>query len=306
MRAAGTFAAVCLSGCRWGGVFVGGRSVMRNTALYTLEITGKDIGRLEKALPSIPANTPVNIAFLGNEVHGQRIRAAGVIRESGLEPVPIVSARRLTSREDLYGLLDGLHETAAPKRFLFVGGDPEPAGPFFDALELLSENFIERYGIRVAGIGAYPEGHPKIPPAKLWEALAWKCRFLHEAGCEVELTTQLGFDTALLEVWLKELRERGIDVPVRIGVPGPADAALLFRYAKQFGVASSAGILKRYGLALGQLLRRSLSDRYWDEVQALLAKNDFGTVAYHLYPFGGLEEGVAWINRRLAELSDKV
>lgn len=274
---------------------------MSATAVYTLEITGKDIAKLETVRSRIPDATPVNIAFLGNETHQQRITAAQTIRQTGLEPAPILSARRLRSRDDLYGLLDGLQQVAQPERFLFVGGDPEPAGLFFDAQALLSEQFIERYGIRHAGIGAYPEGHPKIATDKLWQALHWKHNFLTQAGCRVELTTQMGFEPAAVFDWLKQLRDQGITATVRIGVPGPADTALLLRYAKQFGIASSAGIFRRYGLSLGKLLNRSLPDRYWDGIQEGLAKHNVGDVRYHLYAFGGLDEGVDWLNNRLAE-----
>jgi hypothetical protein len=44
--------------------------------LYALEITAKNIEQIEAAQSEIPAGTPINIAFLGNETHQQRIRAA--------------------------------------------------------------------------------------------------------------------------------------------------------------------------------------------------------------------------------------
>jgi methylenetetrahydrofolate reductase (NADPH) len=40
--------------------------------------------------------------------------------------------------------------------------------------------------------------------------------------------------------WIKQLRTRGIDAPVSVGVPGSARVAKLLRFARQFGVASSA------------------------------------------------------------------
>lgn len=48
--------------------------------LYALEVTGKAIAQVQTARAAIRLGTPINIAFLGNETHAQRIHAARVIR----------------------------------------------------------------------------------------------------------------------------------------------------------------------------------------------------------------------------------
>ncbi len=276
-------------------------SNIHGQAAYALEVTGKDIRQVETAMSEIPAGTPINIAFLGNEDHSQRINAARVIRRCGFEPVPIISSRRLRSVEDLDQLLDALADEASASRFLFVGGDPSaPAGPFTDSLALLGSGVLKRHDIRNAGIVAYPEGHPKIATESLWRSLRWKYNFLRDAGCEVEITTQFGFDTDAVVRWIGQLRDEDIAAPVRIGVPGPADIGRLLRYAKQFGVVTSAAIARRYGLALTNIVRRSVADRYWKDLSDNLVGKDLGDIRYHLYPFGGMLEGVRWMNRRVS------
>lgn len=270
-------------------------------AAYTLEVTGKGIGEVEAAMSEIPPGTPIYIAFLGNEDHSQRVNAARIIRRCGFEPVPVISSRRLRSVEDLDRLLEAFAEAAAPSRFLFVGGDPAaPAGPFTDSLALLGSGVVKRHGIRHAVIGAYPEGHPKIATESLWRSLRWKYDFLRDAGCEVEITTQFGFDTDAVLRWIRQLRDEGIESTVRIGVPGPADVGKLLRYAKQFGVVTSAAIARRYGLALTSLVRRSVADRYLKDLTDNLTGEDLGDIRYHLYPFGGMLEGVRWMNSRVS------
>lgn len=267
---------------------------------YALEVTGKDIAQVEAAQAVIPPGTPINIAFLGNEDHTQRINAAKIIRACGFEPVPIISSRRLCSERDRDHLLDALIAEASPARFIFVGGDPaRPSGPFPDSLALLKSNVLERHSIRNVGIVGYPEGHPKIDTEELWRCLKWKVAFLGNAGCSVEITTQFGFDADAVVRWLGRLRDEGIDAPVRIGVPGPTDVGKLLRYARQFGVVTSAAIAGRYGLALTNLVRSSVADRYWQDLGDRLAKQDLGDIRYHLYPFGGIPDGVRWMNRRL-------
>ncbi len=266
---------------------------------YALEVTGKGIAQVESARAEIPAGTQINIAFLGNETHLQRINAARIIRTCGFEPVPIISSRRLRSRQDADDLISALIAEAAPKRFLFVGGDPSaPVGPYTDSLELLKSGILDRSDIRNAGIVAYPEGHPKIDADTLWHSLKWKNAYLQSVGCSVEITTQFGFDSSAIILWLKRLRAEGIDAPVRIGIPGPADVARLLRFARQFGVVASTAIARRYGLSLTNLLQRVGPERFWDQLQSHMDKEDLGIVLYHLYPFGGIAEGVRWMNGR--------
>jgi methylenetetrahydrofolate reductase (NADPH) len=268
--------------------------------LYALEVTGKDIAQVKASKAEIPLATPINIAFLGTEDHAQRINAARAIRECGFEPVPIISSRRLRSEQDRDGLLDAMISEANPTRFILVGGDPAiPAGPYGDSLALLKSGIIQRHDIRHVGVVAYPEGHPKIDAAALWRALKWKYAFLEDAGCTVEITTQFGFDADAIVRWIERLRAEEIDAPVRIGIPGPADVGDLLRYARQFGVVTSAGIARRYGLSLTNLLRRVGPERFFERLARGLNGRNFGPLLYHLYPFGGIADGVRWMNSHL-------
>ncbi|MGF6174517.1 methylenetetrahydrofolate reductase [Ensifer sp. 4252] len=265
---------------------------------YSLEITGKDIGQIETAKSEIPAGTPINIAFLGNESHTQRIEAAARIRQWGFEPVPIISSRRLRSVQDRDELLAGLTSAAHPTRFMLVGGDPSsPAGPYRDSLDLIAGGIIADYGISKVGIAGYPEGHPKIDRVRLWEALAEKLELLKTCGCSVEITTQFGFDADAVVDWIAQVRARGIDAPIRIGVPGPADVNRLLRFAAQFGVGSSAAIVGKYGFSLANLISKVGPDRFMSRLASGMAGRDLGTVMLHLYPFGGIAETVVWAAR---------
>lgn len=270
------------------------------SAPYTLEVTGKNAPELEKAGTAILAGTPVNIAFLGNETHAQRIEAAKRIRACGAEPVPIISSRRLRSAQDCDALIAAFIQEASPKRFMIVGGDPrEAAGPYGDSLDLLQSGVLARHGICEVVIAGYPEGHPKIPNDALWRALEWKLKFLHDAGCTVEFTTQFGFDAPAVLAWIAQLRDRGFETPVRMGVAGPTSARKLLRFANQFGVTTSAAMLRRYGLALTELVQPIAADRYWEQLQEGVERAQLRHVSWHVYPFGGVEDGARWINAKL-------
>ncbi|MEF9906894.1 hypothetical protein [Streptomyces sp. P9-A2] len=51
-------------------------------------------------------------------------------------------------------------------------------------------------------------------------------------------------------------------MPVRVGVPGPAGVRRLLRYAARFGIGTSVGIAKKYGLSLTNLVSTAGPDRF--------------------------------------------
>src|SRR3546814_11503105 len=101
------------------------------------------------------------------------------------------------------------------------------------------------------------------------------------------VVTQFGFDPDAFLAWLKEARVRGIDTPVRIGIPGPAGIKTLLRFAARCGVGASASVMMKYGASITNLLGSagpdSLVDAYADTLAA-----DHGRLRLPFYPFGVL------------------
>lgn len=268
-------------------------TILRN---YSLEITGKDGIALQDAAALIPPGTNVNVTFLGNEDLDMRIAASTAVLESGLRPVPHISARRLTSEEDLRRYLGALREIGASDRVFVVGGDPaESMGPYSDSLAVIRSGLLGEYGTMAVSISGYPEGHPDIPDPVLWQALEDKAREAETLGLELSLTTQFGFDVDPVLVWLERLRGRGISAPVRLGVPGPAGIKRLLGYAKRFGVSSSAGIVQKYGMSLTNLLGTAGPGKFLSELESRLDAGRHGAVLTHFYTFGGITATAAWV-----------
>lgn len=262
---------------------------------FSLEMTGKDVSALEEAAPFIPAGTRISVTFLGNEDLQMRVTAAAAVKRLGFVPVPHISARRLSSQGELEEFLDGLATEAAPENVFIVGGDPaEPMGPYEDSLSLIKTGLLAQYGFKHVSIGGYPEGHPDINNDQLWQALTDKYQALQELGMESAIITQFGFDADPIFSWLSELRRRGVDAPVRIGVPGPAGVKRLLNYARRFGVSSSAGIVHKYGFSLTNLLGTAGPDRMIDELAQRHDPAEHGTMMLHFYTFGGLKTTAEW------------
>lgn len=268
---------------------------------YSLEITAKDVAALREAAPLIPTETPVAITFLPGEEAQARVAAAVAVRELGFEPMPHFSARRIVSHDEFETYLAAVAQDAGVRRCFIVAGDPpEPQGPFFDTTALIETGAFERAGIRAIGVGGHPEGHPVMSPAGCWKVLERKVGEIERRGMSPLVVTQFGFDPNAFLGWLKEARHRGIDTPIRIGIPGPASIKTLLRFAARCGVGASTSVMKKYGISLTSLIGSAGPDRLVDEFADRLG-DEHGRVRLHFYPFGGIKATVEWIdgyNRR--------
>lgn len=261
----------------------------------SLEMTGKDVDALREAAPYIAPGTRVNVTFLGNEDLPMRVTAAQAVTELGFVPVPHVSARRLSSEDEFLEFLTALRDQVGATHLFAVGGDPaEPMGPYASSLELIQSGRPKELGFTDISIAGYPEGHPDISEDQLWSALEGKDAALKEQGLNGTILTQFGFDVDPVFTWIEEVRRRGIDLPIRIGVPGPAGIKRLLTYAKRFGVSTSAGIAKKYGFSLTNLLGTAGPEKMISSLDAGLTPAH-GDVKLHFYTFGGMKTTAEWI-----------
>jgi methylenetetrahydrofolate reductase (NADPH) len=265
---------------------------------FSLEMTGKDIAGLEDARPTIPEGTRVNVTFLGNEDPKLRLDAARAVQRLGFVPVPHISARRLPSRQELEQYLDGLRADGTGEEVFVIGGDPSsPHGPYPDALSIIRSGLLQKYGVRHVGISGYPEGHPTIADHALWGALADKQTELEAQGLTGSIITQFGFDVDAVLSWVQRVREIGIELPVRVGVPGPAGIRRLMTYAARFGVGTSTSIAKKYGFSLANLMGTAGPDKFLKGLSANCDPAVHGDVKVHFYTFGGLKATAEWAAR---------
>lgn len=269
------------------------RTLLTNASL---EMTGKDVPALAQLEGLLPPSSRVNITFLGNEDQAARVTAATAVVAAGLTPVPHVSARRLRSEAELVEYLAALAQAGAAETVFAVAGDPSaPEGPFEDSLTLIGSGLLEAGGVKKVSISGYPEGHPDIVEQALWDALERKCALLTQLGMADSIITQFGFDAQKALHWVEQTRSRGIEIPVRIGVPGPTGVKRLLSYARRFGVATSAGIARKYGLSLTNLMSTAGPDRYINELSEGYDQRRHGSVELHFYTFGGLRATAEWL-----------
>lgn len=264
---------------------------------FSLEMTGKDIPGLDEAAPALPPGTRVNVTFLGNEDLEMRLAASAAVRAHGFVPVPHISARRLASRAQLEEFLGRLRDAGLSEHVFVVGGDPTtPEGPYASSYDVIRTGLLPEYGVRDVSIAGYPEGHPDISDAALWEAITDKSASLAEQGLTTTIITQFAFDPDPVLAWIGAVRERGIDALVRVGTPGPAGVKRLIAFATRFGIGANAMIVRKYGFSLTNLMGTAGPERFVAELgERVAADPALGDVALHFYTFGGLPATADWV-----------
>jgi methylenetetrahydrofolate reductase (NADPH) len=252
---------------------------------FSLEATRPNTAEIAALADVVPPATPIYFSAVPTITRQEVIAAAVSLRKAGLEPIIHVAARRLASAADLQELLAGLRGDADVRRLLVIGGDVDTPGAFADALAVIQKGRLRETGIEEIGIGAYPEGHPRIPAGRLESALDEKIAAATAQGLRVHIVSQFSFSPERILAWLAQVRASGIGKPIKIGMAGPTSVPALLRYARRCGVAASLrGLVS--GVASG-LVGHVGPDRI---IKTLSAAGDLGEVAPHYFSFGGTLE----------------
>jgi methylenetetrahydrofolate reductase (NADPH) len=265
---------------------------------FSLGVTWRDIPELEQSRAVIPPGTRVHVGFQDSDDTAARISTARAVKRSGFVPVPIISARRQLSEGMLREYLAGLRAESTSRHVLVVAGDPaQPRGPYPDAASVIGSGLLEEYGVREVSVAGHPGGHPAVTDSVLWSALAGKTAALERRGLGGGVVTQFGFDASQVLAWLAEARSRGLRLPVRVGVPGPASVRRLLAYASRCGVAVSAPVAWEYGFSLTKPTGTAGPGRF---IHALASGYDpqlHGAVKLHFNSFGGIAATAEWISQ---------
>jgi methylenetetrahydrofolate reductase (NADPH) len=262
-------------------------------ARASFEATRLEPGDVEVLRIGIAPKTPIYVSAVPARPLADQIDTATSLAVAGFEPVPHIAARGFVSGTELDRHLGRLADEAGVRRVLVVGGDfAVPAGPFHAASEVIESGLLHARGVIEVGIAGYPDGHPRLAAIELDLALAAKIEAAAATGLAVHIVTQFGFSAPAMLNWIGRLRDQGVDLPVRIGLAGPATLTGLLRYARICGVTASAqGLVRHTGLAK-HLFGMVTPDKVLRPLAEAAA--DLGDVAPHIFSFGGLAAATRW------------
>ena len=263
---------------------------------FSLEATKPSEQEIVALAGLVPRGTEVYLSMVPGQDLAHHAEVAAWVRQSGLEPVPHLPARRIESEAALTDFLARARATAEVRRALVVAGDVEPKGPFTDALALIRSGLLQQFGIEEIGIAGYPEGHPKIGSDKIASALRDKIAEAEKSGIKLHIASQFSFAPDRIVAWIRQLRAQGIMLPVKVGMAGPTSITALLRYAKRCGVAASlTGLMS--GAALS-LLGNLGPDKIID---ALDAAEGLGDIQAHYFSFGGVVDTARYAQAKSKE-----
>ena len=269
--------------------------IMAHVREASLEVSAQDplAGEGLRDVVAPPATIYINYAPRDN--HHGIVAAATRLKRAGFDPVPDVVARSKASFTQLNDYLRRLVGEAGVTQALVVAGDaPRPEGVYESALQLLATGLFAQRGIYLLGVAGYPEGHPKIGRHALETALQGKLALARQQGLALQIVTQFGFDGAAIADWIRRCRTAGIDVPVRVGLAGPASIATLAKFAVRCGIGDSLKALAGGHSSLARLLTEAGPDPV---IRALALEEDPGVniAGLHFFTFGGVARTAAWI-----------
>jgi len=267
----------------------------------SMEVTGKQIEKFPLLRDHLSAGTQVFIALIEAQDLEAQIAAAAELRKLGLEPIPHIPARFVRDEQDLEMRLNAFSQRAGVTTVLVLGGGaPEPVGKFDAAIQLLKTDMFQKAGIRRIGMAGHPEGNPDITKKHgedaLLNALLDKSAWLKANGIEGFIATQFLFEAGPLALWASNLRLAGINLPIHVGVPGPATIKTLVKYAAMCGVGNSARFIRKQALNITRLLSVSEPTEFVAQLATLhFDKPELNIAAPHLYPFGGFDKLFGWL-----------
>jgi methylenetetrahydrofolate reductase (NADPH) len=272
----------------------------------SIEITGKQIDKIPLLRQGFAEGSTVFVALIDAVDVDVQVAAVAALRAEGYNPVPHIPARFVRNVDDLKYRLDAFVTKAEVTDVLVLGGGaPDPIGQYDASIQLLETNAFQEAGIKRIGLAGHPEGNPDITKlhgeAALLKALKLKNDWLKTNGVEGYIATQFLFDANPVAHWATELRAAGIDLPIHVGVPGPASIKTLVKYAAMCGVGNSARFIRKQALNVTKLLSVSAPDEFVDQLATLhFDKPALGIAAPHLYPFGGFDKLFGWMVPKLS------
>jgi methylenetetrahydrofolate reductase (NADPH) len=260
-----------------------------------VETTWHDASRLKACHGLLARRALAYVSFVPGQTWRETISSCVAVRAAGLEPVPHIPARELSSVEALDNLVAQLATRAGVRRVLLIGGDRSvPAGPFAQSLDVLRSGMLARNGIRDVAVAGHPEGHPRIADAELRRAEREKIAYAAQQEIGLTFVTQFFFDAAPFLSWAREIRARDARVRIVAGLAGPASLATLIKYALRCGVGPS---IRALGARPGTFMDL-IGDRGPESLVRAIARSaaELDPIGIHVYSFGGLARTCAWID----------
>lgn len=247
-----------------------------------------------------PRGVRVYMTDVGTDTTETIVSGAARLHDLGYTAVPHFASRRVASRDELETRVRRLAEEAGVQDVLVIGGGlDEPAGEFTSTMEVLETGLFDKYGIKRIGVAGHPEGTPDFSDQAAEEALRLKQAFAERTDAGMRIVTQFGFDAPGFIRWADGLKAAGVDMPVHLGVAGPAKLTTLVRFAIMCGVGASAQFIKKRAGAVGTLVKGFDPEEVVAPIEAHVNQSAETPIEQiHVFAFSGIKKSAKWLQDR--------
>lgn len=264
---------------------------------YSIEVTPHDAGKLDEIAAELKAGTSTYVAHPPNMSLDDVVQFAGVVQSRGFKAVPHIIARKLESESQLDAGLAQLRELGVHRALVVAGDIVVPDNAYDSSLEVLQTGLFAKHGFTDVGVAGHPEGSKAIGDERAWQALLDKAAFAREAGFELYIATQFGFDPAAITAWEATTSQAGVTLDLHVGMAGPASLRQLAKFAMLCGVGASARMLMTRTGATANLLKTQAPDELITHVARHKLENpESRVVKPHFFAFGGATKTARWAN----------
>jgi methylenetetrahydrofolate reductase (NADPH) len=274
---------------------------------WSIEVMPRTAEKVEDFRAILPPGTRVYIAHIDGTEIADMVATARRVAGQGFAVMPHFPARSIpnpTTLADWISRYQG--EAGVREGLILAGGRKEPVGAFQSSMQLLETGLFDEAGFQRLHVAGHPEGNKDIDPDgsdhMVLEALRWKQAFTDRTDAKVAIATQFCFDAKPVIDWVDRLKGEGIDLPIHIGIAGPAKLQTLIKFALACGVGPSLQVLQKRAMDVTKLLLPYEPD---DVVNALAshkaAHPGFGIERVHIFPLGGIQTAATWANARTGQ-----
>lgn len=275
---------------------------------YSIETTPHDEKKFDEIVAELAPGTRVYVAHPPGSPIDDVIDLSIRFKQAGMTPVPHIIARKLSSRDQLAQSLETLRAAGIDEALCLAGDIAVENNEYDSSLEVLETGLFGELGFSEVGVAGHPEGSKAIGAERVEKFLKAKAEFARTAPFRVRIVTQFGFDPVAVTDWEAATTAAGIDLPIHVGMAGPASLRQLAKFAVMCGVGASGRMLLNRAGATANLLRTQGPDPLITHfAQHRAAHPDSRIQAAHVFAFGGVAKSARWMNAARAgkyELKD--
>ena len=263
---------------------------------FSIEVTPRAAAKIDNFAELIPKGTLIYIAHIEGTPIDEMVATAKKINEQGFSPMPHFPARIIKDKNVLQDWISKYQNEANVKNGLLIaGGANKPYGEYDSSIQLIESELFDKANFQNLHIAGHPEGSMDIDPdgstKNVDQALSWKNEFSKRTDAKMAITTQFSFDADSVISWANNLKKSGIDIPIHIGIAGPAKLQTLLKYSIECGVGASIKIIQKRAMDLTKLLLPYKPTTIITDLANYKANNpSFNIEKVHFFPLGGVKQ----------------